>query len=120
MSRAVRLCNDASVRELPGRLRDQLLGCGTAIGANYRSACRAKSHADYTAKIATVVEEADETVYFRDVLADAGNLARDKVEFHRREAGELLAIFAKSLKTARDREAAMKQSTQSRTYNRGL
>ena len=59
--------------------------------------------------MATVVEEADETVYFLNVLVNAGNLDPTKVEFHRREAGELLAIFSKSLKTAREREKQSKR-----------
>ena len=52
----------------------QLLRCGTSVGANYRSACRAKSFADFIAKMAIVEEEADEVVYWLDLLVESGLL----------------------------------------------
>jgi four helix bundle protein len=100
----VKLCQELAGR-VSVRTRDQLEAAGTGIGSNHRAACRAKSHDDFTAKIATAVEEADETVYWLDVLIDTktGNL--DTLNDLRQEAGELLAILAASHKTARANQA---------------
>lgn len=101
----VKLC-----RTLPGkvspRTRDQLEASGTAIGANHRAACRAKSHDDFTAKIATAVEEADETAYWLDVLIETESADGELLKRLRAEAGELLAILVASHKTARANQQA--------------
>ncbi len=52
----------------------QLLRCGTSVGANYRAACRARSVADVIAKLGIVEEEADETLYWMQLLIDAGTV----------------------------------------------
>src|SRR5947207_10495937 len=53
-------------------LSDQLFRAGTRVGANYRAACRARSHADFVNKIGIVVEESDESVYWLEVILAAG------------------------------------------------
>jgi four helix bundle protein len=53
-------------------LSDQLFRAGTRVGANYRSACRASSHADFIAKIGYVVEEADESIYWLEMVEASG------------------------------------------------
>ena len=72
----------------------------TSVGANYRAACSARSKAEFIAKLQIVGEEAEETVYWLDVIARAELLAVD-AKIIRAEANELLAIFASSLRTAR-------------------
>ena len=52
-------------------LSDQLFRAGTRVGANYRAACRARSHPDFIVKIGHVVEEADETVYWLEMIREA-------------------------------------------------
>jgi four helix bundle protein len=52
----------------------QLLRCGTSVGANYRAACRAKSQADFIAKMGIVEEEADETIYWMELLVESGSI----------------------------------------------
>jgi len=79
----------------------QLLRSGTSVGANYRSACRAKSAADFIAKMGTVEEEIDETIYWLELLIEIGILTPDKTEKILKEANELLAIVVASIKTAR-------------------
>jgi len=79
----------------------QLLRSGTSVAANYRAACRARSRAEFLAKIGTVVEEADETVFWLEVLVESGIAQGQLVEPVTREANELLAIFAASQRTAR-------------------
>ena len=79
----------------------QLLRSGTAVAANYRAVCRARSKAEFVAKVGVVVEEADETVFWLEMLVEAGIVRAERMEPLLREANELLAIFAASQRTAR-------------------
>lgn len=79
----------------------QLVRSGTSVGANYRSACRAKSLADFAAKISIAEEEADESGYWLDLLSESKTVEFNSVENLIREADELTAIMAASGKTAR-------------------
>lgn len=81
----------------------QLLRYGTAVGANYRSACRAKSQADFIAKMAIVEEEADESLYWMELLIESGMMDRAVLAGLMGEAEQLLAITVASIKTARGR-----------------
>jgi len=94
------------VEALPrGRTADvlgrQLLRSGTSVGANYRAACRAKSTADFISKMGTVEEEADESVYWMELLVEAGIVKADLLESLLKEGDELLAITVSSINTAR-------------------
>jgi four helix bundle protein len=71
------------------------------VAANYRAACRARSRAEFVAKIGTVVEEADESVFWLELLVEGGMAEQVLVAPVAREANELLAIFAASQRTAR-------------------
>lgn len=82
-------------------LGKQLLRAGTSVGANYRAACRARSTADFIAKMGIVEEEADESIYWMELLFEAGILPQEKIDPLRDEAGELLAITVSSIRTAR-------------------
>lgn len=79
----------------------QLLRCGTSVGANYRAACRARSQADFIAKMGIVEEEADECVYWMELLAESGIVKKEFVADLMNEAHELTAIVVASIKTAR-------------------
>ena len=79
----------------------QLFRSGTSVAANYRAACRARSRAEFVAKIGVVVEEADESVFWLELLAESGMAQPDMVTPVTKEANELLAIFAASQRTAR-------------------
>ena len=79
----------------------QLLRAGTSVGSNYRSACRAKSAADFISKMGTVEEETDESLYWMELLIEARIVADSELEALMREAGELLAITVASIKTAK-------------------
>ena len=74
---------------------------GTSAGANYRSACRAKSIADFVAKMGIVEEEIDETMYWLELFIEIGILKAEEAEAILKEADELLAIVVASIKTAR-------------------
>ena len=84
-------------------LGKQLLRAGTAVGANYRAACRARSKAEFIAKLGVVVEESDETVFWLELLADSQIVPAARVADLLTEANELLAIFAASQRTAKKR-----------------
>jgi four helix bundle protein len=65
----------------------------TSVGANYRAACRSRSRAEFAAKLGIVAEEADETVYWLELLRGANLLSEEKLAESLREANELTAIF---------------------------
>ena len=73
------------------------------MASNYRAACRARSRAEFIAKIGIVVEEIDETVFWLELLVEAGLVKEARMEKLLAEANELLAIFAASQHTARGR-----------------
>lgn len=79
----------------------QLLRCGTSVGANYRAACRARSQADFVSKIGVVEEESDESLYWLELIVESGLMKREQVQDLMKEADELTAIFAASMKSAR-------------------
>jgi four helix bundle protein len=87
----------------------QVLRSGTSMAANYRAACRSRSRAEFTAKIGVVVEEADETVFWLELLVESGVVKPESLAGILREANELLAIFAASQRTVRSRVASARQ-----------
>jgi len=82
-------------------LGKQLLRSGTSVGANYRSACKGKSTADFINKITIVEEEADECCYWLELIIEAGIIDKKNVDPIFREANELTAIFTAAGKTAK-------------------
>ncbi len=79
----------------------QLLRSATAVGANYRSACRSRSRADFISKITVVEEEADETAYWLELLHELHVIDEHQFGLLWKEASELTAIFVTSSKTAK-------------------
>jgi four helix bundle protein len=79
----------------------QLVKSGTAIGANYRGSCRAKSRADFISKMTTVEEEADETLFWLEMLVETNTVRRDAAAWLLDESEQLLRIVVASIKTAR-------------------
>ena len=79
----------------------QLLRSGMSVAANYRAVCRARSKAEFLAKLAIVIEEADESAFWLELLADAGLVARPKLVDLQSEANQLVAIFNASRTTAK-------------------
>jgi four helix bundle protein len=82
-------------------LGKQLLRAATSVGANYRAAGRARSKAEFVAKIGIVVDEADETIFWLECLMESGIVKPDLLRDLLAEANELVAIFAASQRTAR-------------------
>lgn len=81
----------------------QLLRSGTSVGANYRAACRAKSNADFIAKMGIVEEEADESAYWMELLVEANLVEASYLADLLDEANQLTAITVASIKTARQK-----------------
>jgi four helix bundle protein len=80
---------------------NQLLRSGMSVGANYRAACRGRSKADFIAKAGISLEEADECLYWMEMLQEAGIVPVEKMKDLMKEADELVAIFTASIRTAR-------------------
>ena len=74
------------------------------MGANYRSACRARSHAEFIAKMGIVEEECDESIYWIELLIGAGCVKTGAVRDLLEESEEILSLVVASLKTARSRK----------------
>ena len=85
----------------PDVIARQLAKCATSVSANYRSACTARSRPDFISKLCIVVEEAEESVYWLEMILRAQFVTAAGVSDLRQEAIELRAIFSKSLGTAR-------------------
>jgi four helix bundle protein len=79
---------------------NQLGRCATAVGANYRAACKSRSRAEFIAKIGIVEEEADESAYWLEITIESAMLQRPVVIPVLTEANELVAIMAASRVTA--------------------
>jgi four helix bundle protein len=80
---------------------NQLFRSASSVAANYRAVCRARSNAEFFTKLSIVVEEADETVYWLEMLMDGGIVPKDRLADLLKEANEILSIVAKSRKTAK-------------------
>jgi len=102
--RVIRLA-EALPRTQTGRvIGNQLLRSATSVAANYRAVCRARSQADFVHKLGIVEEEADESLFWLELVVEANLIPASRVEELIQEADELTAIFVASRKTARGRK----------------
>ena len=99
--RVIRLVQALPRTRVADVLARQLLKSGTSVGANYRAACRARSTADFIAKLGIVEEEADESMYWIELLVEAELIKAGLVSDLLHEAEEILAIVVASINTAR-------------------
>ena len=99
--RVIRLVESLPNTQTARTIGNQLLRSGISVGANYRAACRGKSKADFISKAGISQEEADECVYWMELLQEAGIIPAEKLKDLMKEANELVAIFTASIKTAR-------------------
>ena len=84
-------------------ITNQILRSATSVGANCHSACKARSRAEFIAKMGIVAEEADETVFWLELLVETDLVKAKRMESLLKEANELVAIFVSSQVTARSR-----------------
>ncbi|SPE34372.1 conserved hypothetical protein [Acidobacteriia bacterium SbA2] len=101
--RAIKLCGSLPKTEAARVISRQLLRSGTSVAANYRATSRARSRAEFVAKMGLVVEEADESVFWLELLMESGMMTKARLNDLLAEANELVSIFVASQKTARGR-----------------
>jgi four helix bundle protein len=99
--RVIRLFRSLPYKTDTQVLGKQLLRCGTSVAANYRSVCRARSKAEFVARMGIVAEEADEAVLWLELLIESGILKTEMTESLLKEARELAAILTASQRTAK-------------------
>ena len=97
----IKLC-----REMPnnreGRLiGDQLFRSGTSVASNYRAGCRARSRAEFISKLGIVEEEADEVLFWLEIINEIKLLDQSLTDPLIKEGNEILAIVVSSINTAR-------------------
>ena len=80
----------------------QLIRSGTAVGANYRAACRGRSKAEFIAKLGIVIEEADESGYWMELIIEGALLTAERVKSLLDEANQLTAIMVATRKSAQE------------------
>ena len=100
----IRLCEDLPRNAAGFEIAKQVIRSAGSVGANYRATVRAKSKADFIYKIEVVLEEADESMYWLEIIRDAKLKAGTEIERLIKEANELTAIFAATDKTAKERK----------------
>ncbi len=79
----------------------QIIRSGTSVAANYRAACRARSKAEFIAKLGIVEEEADETLFWLELSEETGLLPSNRLKDIKQEANEITAIIVSSRKSAK-------------------
>jgi four helix bundle protein len=82
---------------------NQFIRSATSVGANYRAACRARSDADFASKIGVTLEEADESAFWLEIVAESGMKPTQQIAPLLKEGNELVAIFVASSNTVRNR-----------------
>ncbi|MEJ1974456.1 MAG: four helix bundle protein [Lacunisphaera sp.] len=103
--RVIRMTDTLPRKMAADVLGRQVLRSATSVAANYRSACRARSRADFISKMGIVEEEADESGLWFELLSEAGLVTGEKLADLQREANELTAIAVTSIRTARSGSA---------------
>ncbi|HJT34232.1 MAG TPA: four helix bundle protein [Pirellulales bacterium] len=104
--RIIRLVDSLPKTRAGDVIARQLMRCATSVGANYRAACRAKSRKDMAAKLAIIEEEADESLYWLELIAESEMLPRTRLVPLINVMGEILAMIVASQKTIRRSLAA--------------
>src|SRR6266540_3933134 len=106
--RVIRLVESLPKTRTADVIGRQLLRSGTSIGANYRAACRGVSRADVVSKLGDVEEEADESIYWLELLIDSGIVSERKLRSLMKEIDEILAMTVASIRTMRRRNPKSK------------
>jgi len=102
--RVIRLTEALPKNQTANVIGKQQLRCGTSVGANYRAACRARSNPEFIAKMGIVEEECDESMYWMELIVEAGLMEEKLLIDLKNEANEILSMVVASIKTARSRK----------------
>ena len=101
--RVIRLVESLPKTKTANVIGNQLLRSGTSVGANYRASCRAKSTADSVHKLSIVEEEADESIYWMELLVEGKIIKEKLLENLMNEADQILSIIVSSIKTVKEK-----------------
>ena len=99
--RVIKLVESLPNTDSARTIGNQLIRSGTSVGANYRACCRARSTADFIAKLGIVIEETDESAFWMELIIDSQIMKQELIEPLLKEANELVKIFVTSRQTAR-------------------
>jgi four helix bundle protein len=99
--RTVKVVEKLSAKVTAKTIGNQLLRCGTSVGANYRAACRARSDAEFRAKLGICEEEADEAIYWLELIVELDYIRAHLLDELLSEANAILSIVVASIKTSR-------------------
>lgn len=108
--RVIRLVDTLPRKRAAEVIGRQILRSASSVGANYRAACRARSKAEFIAKMGIVEEEIDESIYWMELLIDADFIKSRALAALMKEAEEILAIVVSSVNTARGGRRQRKQA----------
>lgn len=101
--RVIKMVKEIKGNKVEDILIRQIVRSATSVGANYRSALRARSKPDFISKITVAEEEADETCYWLEIIIEIGVFPKKRLEPLLREAQEITAILTTSGKTAKEK-----------------
>lgn len=101
--RVIRLVESLPKNKTSNVIGGQLLRSETSVGANYRAACRAKSTADFINKLAIVEEEADESIYWLELLVESSQIKANLVTNLISEFNEIVSIVVSAIKTSKSK-----------------
>jgi four helix bundle protein len=99
--RVMALCDTLPHTRSGNVIANQLLRSATSVGANYRAACRARSTPDFISKIGITLEEADESIYWMELIVESKMKPEKQLAELVKEGNELVSIFVASLNTAK-------------------
>ena len=99
--RIIKLIESLPSSKAANVIGNHLLRSCTSVGANYWSACRARSKPDFISKASISIEEADESLYWTEMLVEAEIMPKEKLAALMKETDEIVAILTASVKTAR-------------------
>ena len=112
----IKLCRKFP-NDMEGRLiGNQIFRSGTSTAANYRAACRARSTADFISKLSIVEEEADETLFWLELIKEIEIVDKTLLNPLMQENNEIIAIIVSSIKTARNNKKKI-QNPKSEFHN---
>lgn len=102
--RIIKLANALPNTSLGRVIKNQVIRSGTSVGSNYRAACRARSQAEFIAKIGIVIEEVDESGFWLEIIIESELMKKELVEPLLQETNEIVAIMTASSKTAKKKK----------------
>ena len=99
--RSIRFCNTLKNTTSNHIIIRQLIRSATSVGANYRAVCRSRSKAEFYSKLSITIEEADETLYWYEIISELEITNNDEIKYLKSEMTEILSILARARKNTK-------------------